>query len=779
MALEHTTPLRHPRLTGLAVAAAVSVPAALAFGRVFRGPAATWKLVAAVAAAAAVAAVFERRSVWLAATAAAALLVVAAGVLVYPETTLWGLPTEETLSALGGALGEVGTQARLNVAPTPPLAPLVLAATVAVWTATFSAHALSARAGSPLLACLPPAALLAFSDAVLEAEPRAGYGLLFLAGALAVLFVDGLRRVERWGRVWPFPGRRRLSLTTTRGARRVAGAVAACALLFPWLLPGYGSPPLYDVGSSQDEGGPVGLDPLVSIKAQLERREPVELFRVKVHHPAYWRLTALDVFDGQEWTASDPEAARGLVITSAQVINAAVPLAEPFEQDVTISRDIRFRWIPVAYPARLITFPGAYRYTPELQAAVAVDGLHEGDRYTALSSSQVPTPAELRRVEFELRPGVDGTVPPDVRMPRGLSPQITRIAQEWTAAAQTDFDRIMAIQDRLRGPDFEYSLDVASRSDGDALVRFLTVDRRGFCQQFATAMAALLRSLGYPARVAIGFTQGSPDADTGEWVVTTDNAHSWVEVRFPDYGWLAFEPTPSRLNPLAQTYLAPRAPSCIEDPEACADSGQGVEALEPPDKIKGLPRQIRKNPSLIRTRGGGAASIPGPPAAEARRGLPLDVLLLAAGAIVVAFLVVVPPAKALRRRLRLARARGPRDRVIAVYRVFCDRAADLGRARGAGETPSEYVARLALESGDADGSLGKLGAATIRAAFGPGELSESEVRPAASAGVASIKALRRGTPVARRAAGAYRLSGGADLIGRSRPSAPSARAEAA
>src|SRR5207247_6263325 len=132
--------------------------------------------------------------------------------------------------------------------PTEALKPLLLAAVTAVWTASFAAHALAVRSGSPLLATLPPASLLAFADVLLDDGARPSYAALFLIGALAVLFMDGLRRVRQWGPLRPWPshrGRARLASTTaTRGARRVTVAALGVALLLPGVLPGLQSPAL-------------------------------------------------------------------------------------------------------------------------------------------------------------------------------------------------------------------------------------------------------------------------------------------------------------------------------------------------------------------------------------------------------------------------------------------------------------------------------------------------------------------------------------------------------
>jgi hypothetical protein len=79
-----------------------------------------------------------------------------------------------------------------------------------------------------------------------------------------------------------------------------------------------------------------------------------------------------------------------------------------------------------------------------------------------------------------------------------------------------------------------------------ALAAFVTRTKSGYCQHYAGAMAIMLRFLGIPARVAAGFTSGSYDSGRHEWTVTDHEAHDWVEVYFPGWGWMPFDPTPGR-----------------------------------------------------------------------------------------------------------------------------------------------------------------------------------------------------------------------------------------
>ena len=117
-----------------------------------------------------------------------------------------------------------------------------------------------------------------------------------------------------------------------------------------------------------------------------------------------------------------------------------------------------------------------------------------------------------------------------------------RLALDWTASAETNYDRVKAIEANLQ-EDYVYAERVPTRPI--PLNGFLFDDRRGYCQQFSGTMALMLRMLGIPARVAAGFSRGSYNRDTREFRVRDLDAHSWVEVYFTGIGWVPFDPTPA------------------------------------------------------------------------------------------------------------------------------------------------------------------------------------------------------------------------------------------
>jgi hypothetical protein len=279
-------------------------------------------------------------------------------------------------------------------------------------------------------------------------------------------------------------------------------------------------------------------------------------------------------------------------------------------------------------------------------------------------------------------------------------------------------------------------------------------------------MAVLLRELDIPARVAVGFTSGtalSPRSDT--YNVTTDQAHAWVEVRFPVYGWLAFEPTPGRVNPVAASYADPVTPGCSGphcDPAAGAHGNPGAglrSSVAPPVKGGALnPQDPGQDRGVLRRGSRGADPFDGNRTRSNR---------FSAGRILLALLVLgllgllsVPCMRAWRRRRRLRRADGvPGPLILATYDVFTERAAELGYPRAPGETPEEYRSRVlatAPLASSADGGLTTLTRIVADAAYAPREPDQGQALAATSAAHTTLRQLQRATPWTTRVTGRFR-----------------------
>ena len=762
----------HQRLLGLAAVAALSVATALAFGRVFAGREATLELVASALASVAIAALFERRGLLLATIASMVGLAFAITWIVLPQTAWYGLPSIQTLRAVGRSLEFVGQQARVRVAPTPPLPPLMLAAVTAVWTAAFSSHALAIRAGSPLLAILPPVALVGFADTVLEDGARPFYAIVLLAAALAVVFADGVRRVRQWGPVWSGSRTRRLG-TSVRGSRPVAFAVIAAAVLVPGLLPGFRSEPLVDFSTAGDEGA--GLDPFISIHAQLTDDAPVrDLFEVVTSDPQYWQTSTLDEFDGEDWRSSDPDGSKdGQTVTVPtgplpQPQRYAPPpdtTTEPFTFRILDSLNDA-QALPMVQTPEQITAGdlGDVTWDPYRGQAFVDGGLDEGLEYGIVSRVVVPTAEQLDRVQ-ELTSVQYG---PWTELPADLDPRIEDIAHEWTQGEDSDYDKVLAIQQHFHTDGFRYDPDVEVADDTDALLTFLTQTKAGFCQQYATTMAVLVRELGLPARIAVGYQAGTLQ-DDGTYLVQSKNAHAWVEVFFEGYGWLPFEPTPGHgTHPSAEpgTYLNPVKSSTNpdgsttnpDDPNNLGGGG-GAECVAAADlspRERQLQCQVERRPQR---QPGAFVPIPsvGSTAPDGSGySVPYRLILLGLLILLGALLIVVPIAKSAWRRRLLRRSREPREHVLAAYRVFDGEAADLGLGRREGETLDEHRARLAAAIAFTDGHLGRLTTQATRAAYAAEAPSPEEARSAVEDAHEAIRELRKDAGLVRRIVGTYR-----------------------
>lgn len=756
MARAEDASARLDRLGPAAGVGALAAATALAFGRVFVGRAPTARLLLAGLLAVAVGWATARRGLLVATIASGLGLLLVLTWLVFPQTAWHGLPSVRTLRAIERSLAVVGQQSRTQVSPAPPLPPLLMAAVTAIWAACSSAYTLAARAGSPMLALVPPVALVAFADLVLEDGVRPGYAALLVVAALAVVLADGLRRIRHFGPVWSGPGGTALARSAAaRGIRRAGLAALLAALLVPGLLPGFRSEPIVDLAAAG--GGAVRLDPFVSIHASLSRDDPVPLFRVTTtgETAAYWRAVALDVFDGATWRMSDP----GLHDAPTYPSPARLPTlgpedAAPLRQTFEVLEDLGDRYVPLAYPPEIVDLGDArVRFDPDLGVVQALEPLEAGDRYVALSRRVLPTPEELDAVRFE-EPTAYGRY---TFLPADLPSEVAELARAWTRDEPTPYRQVLAIQRRLLEPDFTYSQDVRPVADARAIVRFLTETKTGFCQQFSTAMAVLVRALGYPARVAVGYRAG--DLDPPSFTVSTDDAHSWVEVLFPGYGWLPFEPTPGRSSPLAVpgSYLLPEVSRGAE--------GAGTEGEQQPQGGIGavpgdLPPQIRNVEFLGGRRSGPVDLGPGAPTptplTEPGYGVPLRALGLALLLAAAAGLVLLPLAKGLWRVAALRRRRSPPARVLAAYRVFEGAAADLGLGRTRGETALEHRERLAQALPSLDGHLDRLVAAAVRAAYAPRPPSPPEAEAAARAARSAIRAMRREVGLVRSLTGRYR-----------------------
>jgi transglutaminase-like putative cysteine protease len=277
--------------------------------------------------------------------------------------------------------------------------------------------------------------------------------------------------------------------------------------------------------------------------------------------PAYLRAAVLDDFVGDRWSLGLPRPADSL-----EPPVASLPRNQTRES-VTVDSLADNRLVGGSIPVRFAV--GAPLTEPERGFASLDQNLPRGFQYTAWSYSPRPTAGQLRRSKPEypatltengdlLDVGRGVSMPPFGSQDRAgveqtlltvnpdLNPYVplARLADEVAGRARTPYDAVARLENWfVSSGGFRYSNNPTVIQP--ALVGFVTQTRAGYCQYFAGAMALMLRYLGIPARVAVGFAGGSYSKRGHAWLVTDRDAHAWVEVWFKGYGWLPFDPTPA------------------------------------------------------------------------------------------------------------------------------------------------------------------------------------------------------------------------------------------
>jgi transglutaminase-like putative cysteine protease len=484
----------------------------------------------------------------------------------------------------------------------------------------YTGHAARARLAVMLVlpAAIVPAAALAF-------WPRAGRARELRGGALALLLglyaaaaanqaragwqVQGLLLlvlVALWGWAW---GERRAD-----GPRALAWlAVLACLALLGATLAATRSP-LLDYRAWNPFGpalAPARFDWNQRYGPLSWPNSSETMVQVAAPRPQLWRVSALDRFDGVGFmrSAAPPPGTSGLagIRLRAQWLERATYTVRGLSSAQLLS------------PGTPVALDGA---APALRAraTLAADGTlsvagatpAEGERYTVTAYAPRPSAAELRSaprgypaayapyLALELPGSRAGAWSATAGEPRRIeeSPYggVYVLARRLAAGAPSAYDVVARVEGFLRSG-FRY--DESPPRLAYPLAGFLLAVRAGYCEQFAGAMALMLRMDGLPARVVAGFQPGTRNRASGLYEVSARDAHEWVEVFFAGIGWVAFDPTPAA--PAAGGLPAGLAPTALSVSGAGASAGSGEGTL------KRRPTRSRARPAADAARAHAAA----------------------------------------------------------------------------------------------------------------------------------------------------------------------------
>lgn len=693
---------RPDRRFDLAVEAAVAAvlgAASLPLARLFKPGPLGWIVLASLAASLVVASASRRlRLPPLAAWSVSILtLVWFLGLLFFRETLFGPFPSWATLQAIGDAV-RAGAQQTINeIAPVEATEPLLMLVAAGVWITTWLVDAAATWVRNPLLAVASAIPLFVLPGAILESERLGTEVVLFLASACVLLFLDGRRQMRRWA---PSGTRANAGWRIGPAVRIGVTGAALTALLTP-LVPGYGAPPGFGgAGGSNDR---VLFNPIVAIRPALDSDLVQTLFTVEANRPTYYRLTTLEFFNGEEWRQGGERVLESFSAAPPLVLAPSAGVT----QTITIGA-LAGPWLPAAYVP--LSMRGASADIETETSALLVDGeLYPGMRYEV--ESQVPRPSQAsldREWDYDEEQMAQYLLLPDVPQP------VVDLTDRITEGLDTPYQKAVAIQRHLRS--FTYNEDVALEHSYDDLVTFLTEVKEGYCEQFASSMAVMARLEGIPARVAIGFGVGQQSDIEDFYTVTTREAHAWVELWFPNAGWLAFEPTPRAGVARVPSYAIPST-----DP---VDPGPTDEPTsDPTDDPTSRPTDRPSDPT-------------DPTASPSGRGTPAPVRTLGILGIVLAAAAFLAPLAALVHRRLAVRARPsrpPREVATARYADFLDWCHAAGLARAPAETPREHAGRLVRVAGGASEPLGRLAELAEEALWAPPNgLDPAEVGEAAA-----------------------------------------------
>jgi protein-glutamine gamma-glutamyltransferase len=291
------------------------------------------------------------------------------------------------------------------------------------------------------------------------------------------------------------------------------------------------------------------------------------VMRVRASRPSFWVGQTYDRWDGQSWDQSG-NPANG---TGVSRLSFGPPFDIPLQQDQQAGRvagtgDVQTYYLAQSGPNLVFHADNAQRVYVQSRALyltgdgtiVSSTSMGAGTVYTVVSDDITASGSQLRASTGSVTTtGVVQQPPsrnlgnPDryTQLPHAypkveaLARQITSAAVGPGGAASTTYDKVTAVEAWMSSH-IRYTTDIPPLAPGaDAVTSFLFGTRQGFCEQISTATVVMLRSLGIPARETVGYVPGSYDPITDLYEVQAKDAHAWVQVWFPGYGWQNFDPT--------------------------------------------------------------------------------------------------------------------------------------------------------------------------------------------------------------------------------------------
>ena len=660
-----------------------------------------------------------RLPTWLAIGANAVAALAAATWVAAPGTARSLFPHKATWTALQREVPRALELLRTGVDRAIPYPGLVAMLVILFWAVGFLL-AWGLFRGRPYIALLPPLVItLQFATIDQDRTSLLGSAAFLSIVAMCLVAVSLDRRSRGTGQMFAagelISAPTRLSwISMGLVASAVAASIGVVGLLGA-LVPAKGVLECCSLGGPGGEPGKPGTyNPFIGIHQRLVTNSDTAVFAARIEGDVpvdqiYFTLMTMESYDGDRFA---PAAPAGVRLEGERWLDPGHEFAGPVG---TVVADIEIRalamgWLPgvttpVGFDTGDRTLRSAIRVSPD-DGSLRIEGGRTvtGMEYRVISEMPLPDPGALAWVGaspspvFEQARNAGEAIPeavavpvrfdpPDVAryvgLPDHLDRRIRALAVQQTRNLTTPFEKAIALETWFRN-EFGYTTGIMPGHSATNLASWLLEPnspnyREGYCENFATSMAVLARTLGIPSRVVLGFAPGTQQSD-GTIVVRDQNAHAWVELWMPTQGWVRFDPTPrgDRINP-----------STLEAIEVSLGFAVG-DYLEVPDPAGGE-RTIVSPPSSTVPR----TTLPPKRAGDAAGGSGIAGLIPGLVLWATASLLVlggVPALKWLRRRRRLRRL--CLGDISAAWEEIVLRLDDLGTPPSPADTPAEVASKV-------------------------------------------------------------------------------------
>ncbi|WP_045745965.1 transglutaminase TgpA family protein [Actinoplanes rectilineatus] len=564
------------------------------------------------------------------------------------------IPQPATLGHFLDLFRQAGEDTRAYGVPVPDRDGLLFVAVLGIGVVAIAVDLLTAVFRRPALAGLPMLAIYSIPVAVyLDSVPV----LPFIVGACGymwLLVADNVDRVRRFGRRFTGDGRDvdvwEPSPLAAAG-RRIGVLGVIVAVLLPLAVPTVSGgllSQLTQAGSGAGLGSGTGsngrINLFASLSGQLTQNATINLLKVTTNEPDpfYLRFGVAEALTDEGFGNQTPKGnslSRGLP-DPRQLAASSQANYFAYRAEIEVSGDLRQSMAPLyTYPTGVQNINGNWAYDSSQQVLFAARTTTSEQKYTIDYLRPRFTAAELRTAEALPRndPLRQYTAAPDDAVVKAQ-------VEELIAGKKTEYDKVRAIYGFFSADNgFKYSLSTQTSGAASEIATFLNT-RTGYCQQYAAAMAWMVREAGIPARVAFGFTRGT-SLGNGVYQITNRNAHAWTEVYLDGFGWVPFDATPA--GGVAGSARSSWAPNVDQaEPSASASAG----TTTPDDDSSAAPNQPQTPDRNI---DGSNPTAEG--ATPADSGAWTTALLIVAGfALLVALLLVPAMLRVLQRRRRHA-----------------------------------------------------------------------------------------------------------------------------